>query len=356
MTTRKATIARRGAIGLAAIALTAGMAACSTRAPSDSLILYYKAGDGDNREWKECIQPGTAGSYPVDDEIFAIPTSVRTWNIAEQGGDTKTPIKSGTQPITQNGQTQAGIDVAVYATSDFYINVDCAKGKDSPVVKFWEKLGRRYHISSDGEDGFNQKNFITLLRNTLVPAEEKAIRQETRKYDVNTLDANLSDVWTTMERNLAPSFLNELNAKLGGDFFCGVGYNGGKKVSWTEWEATGKTDANGQPTYEEVDKAGSCPPVRISINNVEIFDKEARGARDRVYAAEQNANADRIEAQGQADAAAKLKDVGDSPGYVRLQEIEAEKTAAKEMADACKQAPSCVVVGGGGTDINVGGR
>lgn len=346
------------------------LTACSTRAPSESIILYYAAGAGDDRKFVECIQPGQSGKYPVDDEIFALPTSLRTWNIRpDDGGDSKSPIVSGTLP-TEN---QPGAEVAVFATADFYINTDCGdgKGKDddkettgykSPVVKFWESTGRRYGISADGEEGFNQANFNRMLLNTLVPAEEKALREETRKYDADALDANLGNVWQTMERNLAPTFLRTLREKLGGDFFCGTGYAGGRKVKWTEWELVTEDeagsapalDASGQPQYREKEKTGTCPPVRISITDVRFANKEIADSRNRVVAAENNAKADQIEAQAQADRARTLEGVGNSPGYVRLQEIEAQKAAAK----ACEKAPSCTVIIGdiGGAQVPVGGR
>jgi hypothetical protein len=346
--------------GALALATVATLTACSTRAPSDSIILYYAAGAGENREFKECIEPGTDGSYPMDDEIFALPTSLRTWNIRPKGGDSDQPIVSGTLPGKDN---QPGAEVAVFATADFYLNYDCTKGKDSPIVRFWETTGRRYGISADGEEGFNQGNFNRMLLNTLVPAEEKALREETRKYDADSLDANLGNVWQTMERNLAPTFLRTLREKLGGDFFCGTGYAGGKTVEWTEWEPTGKTvDEEGSaPEYREVTKKGTCPPVRISITDVKIANKDIADARARVYAAEQNAKADKIEAQAQADRARTLEGVGNSPGYVRLQEIEAQREQVKaitEAAKACNRAKNCtVIIGGtGGTTVPVGGR
>lgn len=344
-----------GALALGAVVT---LSACATRAPSDSIILYYAAGAGENREFQECIEPGTDGSYPVDDEIFALPTSLRTWNIRPEGGDSKDPIVSGTRP-TDN---QPGAEVAVFATADFYLNSDCAKGKESPIVRFWETTGRRYGISADGEEGFSQEAFNRMLLNTLVPAEEKALREETRKYDADALDANIGNVWQTMERNLAPTFLRTLREKLGGDFFCGTGYAGGKTVEWTEWEAVTEDEEgsapvlgpDGQPTYREVTRKGTCPPVRISITDVRFANKEIADSRNRVVAAENNAKADQIEAQAQADRARTLEGVGNSPGYVRLQEIEAQKAAA----EACKTAPSCTVIIGdiGGAQVPVGGR
>ncbi|HET9144096.1 hypothetical protein [Actinophytocola sp.] len=355
---------RRGGIFLAVAALGVTLTACSTYAAPDQIILYYTAGTGESRQFQECIQPGQSGSYPVDDEIYALPTSLRTWNIRPKGGDTADPIASGTLPETVNGASQPGPEVVVYATADFYLNSDCKAGTKSPIVRFWESTGRRYGISADGEDGFNQGNFNKMLLNTLVPAEETALRQETRKYDADALDANTGNVWTTMERNLAPTFQRTLEDKLGGKYFCGTGFAGGAEVEWTEWRPKVKNsgssmeeqvlDANGQPVYEEKKVKGTCPPVRITITDVNFKDSNIAAARARAYAAEQDANAKRIEAQGEADRAAILEGVGNSPGYVRLQEIEAQKQAA----EACKVSKNCTVIIGdpGNTSLPVGGR
>lgn len=357
---------RRGGIFLAVVAVAGTLTACSTYAAPDQIILYYSAGTGETREFQECIQPGASGSYPVDDEIYALPTSLRTWNIRPEGGDSDKPIASGTLPTTTNGATQPGPEVVVYATADFYLNSDCAKGKDSPIVKFWETAGRRYGISADGEDGFNQDNFNRMLLNTLVPAEEKALRQETRRYNADALNDNIGNVWTTMENNLAPTFQRELKAKLGGDFFCGTGYAGGREVEWSEWEQVyvaepepgvdlvPQLDESGQPVYSETKVRGTCPPVRISITDVNFRDKNIADSRARVYAAEQDAKAKQIEANGEAERAATLEGVGNSPGYIRLQEIEAQREAAR----ACKTAKACTVIIGnpGDTSLPVGGR
>jgi hypothetical protein len=341
---------------LAAVVLTS----CTTYAPADHIILYYTAGSAENKDFHECIEPSGSGDYPVNDQIFALPTDVRTWAVSPKGGDTSDPMISGTlpRPSTDGTTTQAGPSVAVYATTEFYINTDCAGGKQSPVVKFWEKLGRRYGVSADGEYGFNVEGFRDLLYKTLVPAETKAMARETRKYDADTLDANLGDVFTTMERNLGPWFAQELRTKLGGDFFCGVGFERGKKVKWTEWKDTGKLNAEGQPIYEEKEVEGTCPPVRISITDINIADPEAAAARNRVYTAEQNAKADKIEAQAQKDKADTLEDAANNPGYVELERIEAERSAAERAAEACERAKNCtLIVGDSGVGVNVpGGR
>jgi hypothetical protein len=348
---------------LAVTALVIGLTACATRAPSDSIVLYYTAGAGEDRHFQECIEPGTSGSYPVDDETFTLPTSLRTWNIRPQGGDTDRPINAGTRPGQQlgpdgkpTGITQPGPEVNVWATADFYLNTDCAGGQTSPIAQFWEKTGRRYSVSADDQgsgDGFNQDNWRSMLMNTLAPAEEAAVRQQSRSFTADDLDANTNGVWTALERQLGPAFNDLLRQKVGGDYFCGPGYVRGQDVDWIEYASDG-VDAAGVPQFKEVKKRGKCPPVRITITDVGFTNKDIADARARVFTAEQNAKAALIDAQSKADVAAKLGEASANTAYVELQRVEAQR----EAAAACRANPNCTVIidGTGGALVPTGRR
>lgn len=346
---------------LTAVSVLAAATACATRAPSDSIILYYKSGAGDDKQFQECIAPGQSGSWPVDDEVYELPTSLRTWNLRRTGGDSDQPIHSGTRPkAPAAGQpAQPGPEVAFWVTADFYLNTDCGRGdKDpqSPVVQFWENTGRRYQVSTDSEDGFNEANWKTVLHNTLAPAQEKALREVARGYDADDLDANTNGVWATIERQMAPAFQRELRAKVGGDYFCGTGYARGAEVTWTELVADG-TDDKGLPKVKEEQRKGKCPPVRVSVTDVTFADPGIAAARARVFEAEQNAKAKFIEAQSQVAVANTLAQAGKDPAYVRLRELEVALEIANrnlEAAKVCASNPKCtVVVGTGAPGVSV---
>lgn len=328
----RGTVTKIGAICIVAL-VAFSTSACSTRAPADEIILYYKAGIGDNKTFQECIYPGKAGSYPIDDEIYSLPTSQRTWNIRPNDGDTSTPISSGSKPSSDG---QPGPEVAVYATADFFINTDCSAGKDSPVVKFWENSGRRYGIAKDDE-GFQEKNWRKLLMNTFVPAEERAIREQTMKYLADDLDANLNGAWGKIGIALESSFMTELNSKLGGQFFCGSGYNGGKKTSWTE------QSVNEDGIVETKKVEGTCPPIKIAISNINFADSGIAEARNKVYKAKSEAEAQLIAARAEVDKAAMLSKAARDSAYLELKKIEAQLQAA----EACASNPNCTIVIGG---------
>lgn len=315
----------RRAIALSAAGvLLATAVACSTRPPADEVYLFYMDGSVDTKEFKQCVEPNGKGPWRANNKTFALPTSLRTWNIRPTGGDTDQPIKSSSKPGKDG---QPGPEVLVYATAEFYLNTHCGTGDKagtdggSPVVQFWEKTGRRYKVS-EGDATFSEEGWRTMLLNTLVPAEEKAIREVTRNYTADALDANADGVWKRMEEALGTTFLAELKAKTGGDYFCGPGYDRSKP---------------------------DCPPIRISITDVNFADAGIAEARARVFKAEQDAKAALIAAQSQVDVARTLSQASKDAGYIRIKELEAQLEAAK----ACAANPNCTLIIGAPAGVNV---
>lgn len=319
---------------------------CATRPNPDEIVLYYQGGAGEDQKFQECIKPGTSGSYPVDDKVYTLPTSARTWNIRPDGGDSKDPIRTASKPTVEAGRTtQAGQEMSVYATADFYLNTDCTGGQGSPVVQFWEKTGRRFGLSTDGGD-FSEDQWRRVLINTFVPAEEKAVREVSLLYNADDLDGNIGGTWAAMEALIAPRFNAELRAKVGGDYFCGAGYDKGKQVEWQETTIDPQT---GQTFTGK--KTGTCPPVRISITDINFARQDIADARSAVFRAEQEAKEAMIRAQSQVDVANTLAQAGRDPAYLRLKELENQLEAAR----ACASNPNCtIIVAPAGTNVIAG--
>lgn len=291
-----------------------GVGGCSTRPAADEMYLYYTNGSVDTKKFQECVAPNGKGPWQANNDIFALPTSLRTWNIRPTGGDTNQPIKSSSKP----DGSQPGPEVVVYVTAEFYLNTNCDGKSKSPVVQFWEQTGRRYGVSSNAGE-FNQDGWNRMLLNTLVPAEEKAIREVTRNYSADELDANANGIWKQMETALGTTFLTELKAKTGGDYFCGPGYDRAKP---------------------------DCPPVRISITDVNFADQGIAEARARVFKAEQEAKAALVAAQSQVDVANKLATASKNPDYIKIRELETWLAGVQ----ACAANPNCTTfVGQPGT-------
>jgi hypothetical protein len=322
------------AVGLS---LLAGLAACTGVKPDpDNIILYYSAGAGDDKKFMKCVPGGTTGDWAADNNVYELPRSLRTWNIREdKTGDSDIPIKSASNI--------PGAEVTFYTSADFYLNTFCGANNNdpnSPIVQFWEQTGRRKwngkSIADDGEGKFNEDAWKNMLTNTLVTAQEKVLRTESRKYDPYDLDGNLNGVWQKIEQVLGAEFQKEMNAKVGGDYFCGAGYKNGTEVEWTEWVSDGLDD-KGNPKFKEVSgKKGTCPPIRISINNVNLANAEFAAARTQVLIKEQQAKAALIEAQSKVDVAKKLAEA-DQATLLALEQLKVDLM----LAEACAKNPNC---------------
>ncbi len=353
------------ALGVAGV-LVGSQAGCSAeRTEPNQIKLFYMAGVGDDRTFKQCIAPGDAGPAMVDNDVFTLPTDSRTWNVLpDPGADSNTPLVVGSAPVVtdeKTGATRSGPQVAVWYTTDFYLNWDCGfdwskslkgqKGKaDSPVVRFWESVGRSAELSSDN-GSFDTGKWKTMLQTRLVTVERDVLQQQTKRYNSDALKDNLGDTYERMEASLGPAFQVKLQEKLGGLFFCGTGFAGGKPVSWEE----PVLDADGNPDMDPVTKlpktvkkTGPCPPVRIDITNIDLADPAAQNAADGAYVVEQQAKAAQMKAASDRQIAELAKD----PNVMRLREMETQK----EIAEACSRGANCTLIQGvgGGVNVNAG--
>ncbi len=360
---------RRG-VAVAAVAglvLVSGAGCSAERTEANELKLYYMAGAGDDRVFSQCIAPGTAGPSMWDNDVFTLPTDTRTWNVLPSAGaDVRDPLVVGSARVTDpvSHETRSGPQVAVWYTTDFYLNWDCGfdygpkaaklgdqKGSaSSPVVQFWEKVGRSAKLSDDN-GGFDLDKWKVMLQNRLAVAERDVIQQQTKLYDADTLKDNLGDVYERMEAALGPAFQEKLQDKMGGQFFCGAEFAGGRDVHWQQ----PALDGNGVPQMDPVtklpktvDQHGTCPPVRIDITNIDLADPNAQAAADAAYVATQQARAAQVKAASDKQVADLAKD----PNVMRLKELDAQQ----RIAEACAKGASCTLIQGvgGGVNVNAG--
>jgi hypothetical protein len=346
--------ARRVGAALAAVAVLSTVVACSSRAEPDEIGLYYTKGSVEGTKFQECVEPSTKGPGTVNDEIYWLNTGLATWNIQPEGGDTAEPITAGTKP---DATGQAGPQVHVWATTEFYLNSDCTdeNGQETtaaPVVLFWEKTGRRYKVTADIRDG----NWKNMLLNTLVPVLNRTMQSVTRNFTADELDANIGDTWAKAEALMRDEFTAQLRAKVGGDYFCGPEYQRDKEVTWvqkTVKKETGK-DVAGKPVDVFVfgpdeSKSGTCSPVKVTISNIDYADKGLQDARAATRKAAEDAKRRLIEAKAKVDESNILAKSASDPNYMRLKELE----TALAIAQACAANPNCtLVVGGNGTIVN----
>lgn len=350
-------IVKRLAALAAGVALISTAAGCGTVVEPEQIILRYSGGPSDGSKFLKCFQPATVGDWEGNDTNYFLPVSLRTWNIrpSGQGGDSDQPIVSGTLPKQVGDTMQPGPEVKVFAKTEFYLNTDCGAPKDgefgdgqSPLVQWWERTGRRY--KADTDDGW--KN---MLLNTLVPAQEKAVRAAARMYDADILDAGTDNVWAKMEAQMAAVFLTELNASVGGaNYFCGPQFKRAtdgtiETVKWSE----AVEDPAAAGGVKAVEKSGKCPPVRISIIDVNMANQAIADARAQAYVEEQAKRAAKTKADSQAEVAGIIKGAGPAAADVQRLEYELKKEQERtRQVQACAAAGArCLVGVNGGVTI-----
>lgn len=302
---------------LAVIAATAAALAtgCSTVADPDQVGLYYMQGPSDGNKFGQCVEPGQTGPAEWNNSIIYLPTSLRTWNIAPDGGDTGAAVVVSTQP-EQN--QPSGVQVKVWSTTSFYLNTFC--DKDGGVVRqFWENIGRRYGANEDA-------GWRSMLVQVLVPALEKATQDVVRGYTADALVGNVGGVRADAQDKISAQFTQELKRLSGGDYFCGPSFNRASK---------------------------DCPEIEMIIRDVDYADpgiQDARNAKQKaielaaakVAEAEGNAKAQVAQAQGEVDAAAKRGTLYENKAWVQLQLAEKQLAAIQ----ACAQTDKCTVIMG----------
>lgn len=323
---------RRLTVLAAAGGLLATTAACSTIAEPDNLVLQYTGGSADGTTFKDCIEPATKGEGVVNDHNFYLPTSERIWAIRGDGkGDTDRAIEGGTKPDANGNQ---GPKVVVYATIRFYLNTNCTGDENSPVVRWWEQVGRRKGADLDPEqspqDQQKDSGWIDMLYATIVPKMETAVRNSTPQFTADQVDANLNSTYD----KLAQAIAAELGKEYGkpGAFFCGPGYN--------------RADAN------------SCPAIDVVVTDGNYADPDLAKARSAVAAQELQARAREIETASRLRTAQELKKAG-AEG-LELQRLQNDLAIAQEQtkqAQACGASnPNCMVIVGSGAGVTVGAR
>lgn len=290
-------------------------AACSEIAPPDEMGLYYLQGSSDGYKFDHCYDPGSTTDAVWNNSVVLVPASLRTWNIAAPG----TPGADSNTPITVNSAPEvgqpSGVQVNLWTQTNFSLNTFCGKDNDdpnSPLVQWWEKIGRRYH--ADTPDGWK-----AMLTATIVTALETSSRSVVRGYTADVLVSGAKR--EEVQNKIAELFQAEIKRLSGGEFFC-------------------------SPTFDR--RNPKCGEVQVLLKDVDYSNPSIQAARDEKQAAVEKAAAAVAAAQGQVDAADKLKGLYNNPAWVELQKAQLQL----EQVKACAANPNCtVVVGGNGAII-----
>lgn len=311
MTNRLRALAFAATMATAATAVTG----CSTVAEPDKLGLYYMQGPSDGYKFGQCVEPGQTGPAEWNNEIIYLPTNLRTWNIAPDGGDTGAAVIVSTQPEVNQ---PSGVQVKVWSTTTFYLNTFC-DSNGGVARPFWENIGRRYGANEEA-------GWRNMLVQVLVPALEKATQDVVRGYTADALVGNVGGVRAEAQGKISAQFTQELKRLSGGDYFCGPSFNRASK---------------------------ECPAIEMIIRDVDYADagiQEARNAKQKaielaaakVAEAEGQAKANLATAQGELDAAKKRGVLYENKAWVQLQLAEKQLAAIQ----ACAGSDKCTIIVG----------
>lgn len=276
------------------------LAGCSEIAEPDKIGLYYAEGQSDGYAFDHCINPGAVDDALWNNSVVWLPNNLRTWNIAPSGGDTSTPITVASKPEPNQ---PSGVQVNVWSQTNLMLNTTC-KDKDSVVVKFWERLGRRYNAET--EEGWK-----AMLLNTVIPALEKATRVAVREYSADSLVAGT--VIPELQGKVSTSFAEELKRVTGEDYFCGPSFD----------RATGK-----------------CPPVELLVKDIDYTDPGIQEARNNKQKALEQAAAQVAEAEGKVKAANAQSQLYRNAQWMALEQAKIQL----EIAKACAASAKCTMV------------
>ena len=305
---------------------------CATVPESPDLAgLHYAVGELEGNKFHKCVQPGTNGDAVVNDEIYWLPTNLRTWTIDDMpdpadptgvrrviapGADSMDVTIVSAAP---QADQPSGIQVKVSTKSSFYLNTFC-DANGGTLRLFWEKVGRSK--KADTPEGWRD-----MLNATLVPVIKAIIKDVVREYAADPLIANKDGIQAEVQRKVGEKLAVEVNRLSGGNFFCGTTFN--------------RTRAE-------------CPPMDLLIIGVEYADPGIQAARNKKAEAVELAAAKLATAQGEAaaliaeatgkkNAAAELAGLYNSPGWVALQK---QIEASRALVEACKAAKECKLIVG----------
>lgn len=287
-------------VALTVVVLT--VSGCGTIAEPDKVGVVYARGSIDGFKFSGCIEPGTIGGVLVNDEVTWLPNNLRTWNIAASGGDTNQPITVQSAPEKDQ---PSGVQVNVWPQTNFMLNTFCGKDDpNSPLVQWWEKLGRRYQADKD-------QGWVEMLNATVVPALQKATRTVVRGYQADPLVAgtNLPEV----QQKISVEFQSELKRLVGADFFCG-------------------------PTFNR--STGECPPVEVLVKDIDYTDPGIQAARNEKQKAIEAAAAAVAEAEGKVRAAAAQNALYQNQAWLELEKAKLQLQAIQ----ACAGNPNCTLI------------
>lgn len=300
------------------------LTACGTPTSVNMIGLRYSYGSVDGDQFMRVIEPGAAGEFTVNDNIYRFPVDQRTYNVCD-GGD-----KQGCDApvITVPAKDQPELDISIASAFMLNTRTDDIKGFPGGTLRrFYETVCKKVHCV-EADDPDNETGWNKLLKERYRPALEAALRDVVSKYNADDLVYNRSVAGTNgavarparelVSEEVGPLFLKYLTTLVGGAYFCG-------------------------PTFTR-EKNNGCPPIQLTIRGADYHDDDVKRSRLALKIAQDRGAAAKAEAQAAVEARKKFGTTREYIAYLNA-------LAALECA---KRSEKCVmIVNSGDTPVSV---
>lgn len=265
--------------------------------PVDKVALHYTGGPIQGQRFKEVVAPGTSTNfYGLFERLYELPATQRSYIMSKDAaqGDSRRAEYVGA-PSADKVMTEW--ESATY----FKLNT-----RPDVLRRFFEQICLRYSCTDLQPGGGWDRMLADTFRQQIVAA----IQAEARRHPSEDIYAN-ADTLRVMQTNVGATLKQRVNDVLGGEYFCGPGYQA---------------------------ESSGCPEFTFVIKEVTL----PANVRDQYNANRASALAvDKARSDAQSQAA--LRTAPDlTPGQIDYIRAQAELE--------CARRPQCVLVVGGGVD------
>jgi regulator of protease activity HflC (stomatin/prohibitin superfamily) len=302
------------------------LGACAEVGATD-VGLKYGQGPIEGEHFEEIVEPGSGQKWVWNDEIKTLPITQREYTFCAAVRQDAGANGCDAPPIRVTARGGAEIDISGGVTFEL------ASGNPDTVKQFYEDVCRKFGCD-DEDDGWAEMLRVNM-RNPL----EDSLQEAARRYSVDALyagvpgegedidDAEAQSTLTKVTTDIEKGLRETINAFMGGQFFCGPGYE--------------RSDPDNCPDFEFV--ITEVTPVSETVK--QAFDANV-ASRQAVIDARNRAEAARVEAEGVQEAQEALAGSFRDPAWLAYERIKAEQK--------CASNPNCVlIIGDDNANVNV---
>lgn len=286
--------------------------------PVDKVGLHYNGGPIEGQSFERIIQPGSGAQFlGPRDTLITLPIDQRSYVTC--AADNVDGDRCDGPDIV--AATKGGAEMRFRIGVSFRLNTG-----DDVVRKFYEQICRKFKCDTGG--GWDK-----MLQVQFRGPIEQAIQQSVRNYTVDQLfagvdpDGSATSILEEVQADIAEDLKENINQFVGGDYFCGPGFDRSKPEVCPEFQFQ-ITDA--VPTDEGVRAA---------------FAENLASAQD-VITAQNEANAAVAEAEGKRRAQEALAGLYTDPSYIAYLQ-------AVALGDCAKNSNCTLIFGGADTGVNI---